>query len=192
MALVISTEPAEEPLSIEEVKTHLRVDMDDDDDLIQNLITSARQYVESYLKRSLISQTWKYYPEEWPDEDYMELPMPPLLSVTSVVYTDYNGTATTMTLTTDYVVDTYHEPGRVVLAYGQTWPSTTLTVTNPICVTFICGFGTPEDIPRAIRSAMLIFIGDLYEQRESIIVGQTFSHLKTIEALLEPYRIYAF
>ncbi len=302
MALIIQTEPAEEPLSIEEVKTHLRVDMDDDDDLIQNLITSARQYAESYLKRSLISQTWKYYLDEWPEsgEDYIELPMPPLQSVSSVKYTDYNSVQTTLgtavvqatgtitvtgtplvdehlvvdtrtfhfkvlastvgeitidadntlqahnivtaltaglnsvtsahtlgvvtvtavavgslgnsvVLTTnatgvtvngsgtlsngadsDYVIDKNKEPGRIVLAYGETWPSATLTVTSPIEIIFICGYGTPEDIPRAIRSAMLIYIGTLYEQRESIIVGQTFSHLKTIEALLEPYRIYSF
>lgn len=192
MALVISTEPTEEPLSIEEVKAHLRVEIEDDDDLILNLITSARQYVEAYLKRALITQTWKYYIEDFPDEDYIELPFPPLSSVTSVVYTDYAGTATTMTVTTDYVVDTYKEPGRVVLAYGQSWPTTTLTVTSPICITYICGYGTPEDIPRAIRSAMLIFISDLYENRESYIVGQTPSRIKTIEALLDPYKIHEF
>ena len=299
MALVIQTEPAEEPLGIEEVKTHLRVDMDDDDDLIQSLITSSRQYAESYLKRALITQTWKYYLDEWPDEgrDYIELPMPPLSSVSSMKYTDYNSVQTTLgtavvqatgtitvtgtpladehltvgirtfhfkalrsttgeitinadnttqaanivtaltadlatitsanllgvvtvtavavgsagnsiVLTTDatgvvvsgsgtlangadsdYTVDKNKEPGRIVLAYGETWPSATLTVTSPIEIIYVCGYGTPEDVPRAIRSAMLIYIGNLYENRESIIVGQTFSHLKTVEALLEPYRI---
>ncbi len=191
-ALVMSVEPAEEPITLEEAKAHLRVDIEDDDQLILNLITAARQKAESILKRALITQTLIYYPDDFPDEDYIELPMPPLQSVTSIIYTDYAGTATTMTVTTDYVVDIKKEPGRVVLAYGQVWPSTTLTVTSPIAITFIAGFGTPEDVPMAVKAAILIITADYYENRESYVIGQTPTHMKTVEALLDPYVIHKF
>ena len=42
-------------LTLEEVKNHLRVDLDDDDTLITNLITAAQQYLEN--------ATGKEYPE---------------------------------------------------------------------------------------------------------------------------------
>ena len=42
-------------LTLDEVKNHLRVDLDDDDALIKNLITAAQQYLEN--------ATGKEYPE---------------------------------------------------------------------------------------------------------------------------------
>ena len=191
-AIVLSVEPSEEPVSIEEAKAHLRVDIEDDDNLILNLITAARKKAETVLKRSLITQTLIYYPDEWPDDDYIELPLPPLQSVTSVVYTDYAGTATTLTQNTDYVADIKKDPGRVVLDYGMTWPTTTLDVTSPIAITYIAGYGTPEDVPMPIKQAILILVSDYYENRESYIVGQTPSHIKTVEALLGPYICHHF
>ena len=191
-AIVLSVEPSEEPVSIEEAKAHLRVDIEDDDNLILNLITAARKKTETILKRSLITQTLIYYPDEWPDGDYIELPLPPLQSVTSVIYTDYAGTATTLTQNTDYVADIKKDPGRVVLDYGMTWPTTTLDVTSPIAITYQAGYGTVEDVPMPIRQAILILVSDFYENRESYIVGQTPAHIKTVEALLGPYICHHF
>jgi uncharacterized phiE125 gp8 family phage protein len=192
MALVIQTEPTQEPISLEETKQHLRVDIEDDDSLILNLIVTARQYAETVTHRALISQTWKYYLDEWPDCDYIELPFPPLQTVSSVKYTDYNLTTTTMTVTTEYVVETNKEPGRVVLAYGATWPTATLHVTSPIEIIYTCGYGTPDDVPQSLKSAMLIDLADLYENRESIITGQPVSHLDVLTRLYQPYRIFKF
>jgi len=192
MALVIQTEPAEEPLSIEEVKTHLRVDMDDDDDLISSMIKTAREHAEDVTHRKLITQTWKYYLDEWPDCEYIELPFPPLKTVSSIKYTDYNLATTTMTLATDYVVDTNKEPGRIVLAYGKTWPTATLHVTSPIEIIFICGFGTPEDIPEKIKSGMKIDLSTYYENREDFLAGQQIEHLGIVDKLYYSSRIFIF
>jgi len=47
MSLVITVEPAEEPVTTAEAKDHMRVDTSDDDTLIDGLITASRLYAEN-------------------------------------------------------------------------------------------------------------------------------------------------
>jgi Phage gp6-like head-tail connector protein len=46
-----------EPVSLSDAKRWLRVDFDDDDELIAELIIDARRYAENILRRSLATQT---------------------------------------------------------------------------------------------------------------------------------------
>jgi len=73
----------------------------------------------------------------------------------------------------DYIVDDKSEPGRIVLAYGKSWPSTTLRTANGVCVTFIAGYGDEaSDVPRNIWVGMLLLLGHYYENREAVTSGQ--------------------
>lgn len=190
-ALVIMTEPTEEPITLDEAKAHLYLDTEDDDALVLTLIKAAREYAETMTRQAMITQTWKYYLEEWPEnKSYIELPLPPLQSVSSITYEDYNGTVTTWSNTL-YEVDTFSKPGRVVLAYGESWPTATLNVSNPICITFVCGYGTPDDIPENLKAAMKIDLADLYEERESY-TDKPVNHIPILERLYTPYRIWGF
>jgi len=82
MALKIKTEPIAEPLSLFEVKDHLRLDHDEhtEDDLLKTtIIPAARRYAEYVLAwRSFITQTWELWLDAWPDKNYIKLPMPPV------------------------------------------------------------------------------------------------------------------
>jgi hypothetical protein len=90
----------------------------------------------------------------------------------------------------NYFVDVKSEPGRVVLANGESWPGTTLRPANGICVTFVAGYGLAEDVPSNIKSAMLLLIGHLYEHREDVITGISAMPMpKGCEALLWKDRI---
>jgi len=82
------TPPAYYPLNLEQVKDHLHIDFDDNDRHIQSLIATATNKVEQYLHRRLITQTWKIWLDEWPKENYIELPFGNLASVAQVYYTD--------------------------------------------------------------------------------------------------------
>lgn len=55
----IVTEPSIEPVTLSDVKAYAKIDGSDDDGLLNDLIMTARQSVEKYLKRALITQTWK-------------------------------------------------------------------------------------------------------------------------------------
>ncbi len=161
-----------------------------DSDYISALITAARQWAEGYQNRAYITQTWQLWLDEFPSEDYIALPLPPLQSTDFAVdYYDTAGTKATMTAT-DYIVDTYRQPGRVVLAYGESWPSTTLRPANGVCITFKAGYGaTAASVPRRIRQAILLRLADLYENREGEIVGKAWTNTLAAERLLDLDRI---
>lgn len=191
MALKLITAPAAEPVSASEAKAHMRVDTSADDTYIGTLITVARQNVEAHLRRALISQTWELVLDGFP-AGMVRLPKPPLASVTSIKYTDVDGVEATFS-SAKYLVDTDSEPGRVVLKTGQTWPAVTLQEASAVRVRYVAGYGAAGSaVPQAIRQAILLVIGSLYENREDVLVAQGVS-IGTlpfgVEALLAPYRV---
>ena len=194
MALKLITAPATEPVTTSEAKSHLRVDTTADDTLIGTLITAARQHVENHLRRALITQTWELVTDAFPVGDVIRLPLPPLVSVTSIKYTDKDGNESTLS-SAAYVVDTDSTKGRVVLKSGETWPSDTLAAANGVRVRYVAGYGEASAVPRPIRQAILLLIGTMYENRESVLVAQgvTVAQLPFgVDALLMPYRIFGW
>jgi uncharacterized phiE125 gp8 family phage protein len=163
-----------------------------EDDLISALITAAREYCEGFTGRALATQTLEAYPQRFPRVNEIELPCPPLQSVTSVKYTDSDGDETTMTADTDYIVDTDSTVGRIVLPYAGTWPAATLYTVNPIKIRYVAGYTT---IPRSIKQAMLLLIGHWYANREAVLIGQGTMSKEiefAVKALLSMYRVRFF
>lgn len=186
--------PGAEPVTLAEAKTHLRVDVDDDDDLIEGLIQAAREHVESVIWRSLVSQDWALTLDAWPSGDRLELPRPPLQSVATITYVDEDGVSHTLAAA-DYLVDTAREPGRVVLKSGATWPSATLRPAAGIEVAYTAGYGDAgDDVPRAIRAALLLLVGHWYENREAVMEGARAGQETplAVDMLLATYRVWGF
>lgn len=191
MALILVTGPTAEPVTLAEAKLHLRVDIDDDDDLIEALVAAAREYVERLCRPqvALISQTWKLVLDATPGDTITLRPYP-LQSVSSIKTISDAGVEATYS-SSGYQVDTSSEPGRVRLKSGYSWPSTTLQALNGFQVTFVAGFGDdPSDVPQQIRQAVLLLIGHWYENREvQIVTGAVPASLAfTVMALLAPWR----
>lgn len=171
MALICVTQPVVEPVTLSEAKVHCRVDITDDDTYIAALITVARQYIETIARPrlALLEQTWRYVADYWPASDTLELRPYPLRSVTSVSYTDVDGVTSTVP-STDYLVDTTSEPGRIRLKTAASWPSDTLAELNGLKIEFVAGFGaTPASVPTTLRQALLLLVGHWYENREPIM-----------------------
>jgi uncharacterized phiE125 gp8 family phage protein len=171
MVIKQTVAPASEPVSLVEAKLHLRVDISDDDAYITGLITAARIYFEATARRALISQTWRLSLDAWPCSDEIALPRPPLQSVTSIIYKDDVGAQTTLA-SASYIVDTDSEPGRVVLAYGESWPSGVLYPANPIQITYVAGYGDEgSDVPEQVRQAIKLLVSHWYENREPVVAS---------------------
>lgn len=162
-----------------------------EDDLLNAIRTAAIEHVEDVCRRALLTQTWDYYLQEWPEDDFIKLPFGNLQSVTSVSWKDTDGTETTLTVTTDYLVEANGEQcGRIVLPYSGTWPNTELYPSNPIKIRFVCGWTTAALVPYKIKAAIKMICADLYEMRGEPVLGQTVSENKTVQRLLSSARLW--
>jgi uncharacterized phiE125 gp8 family phage protein len=162
-----------------------------EDDLLTRLITAAREDCEDFQRRAYITRTYELWLDAWPDGDRIEIPMPILQAVNSVTYYDTNGDDYDLTEDDDFIVDTENEPGQVVLAYGKAWPSITLRPVNGICIEFDAGYGAAAaDVPAAVKQAMLLLIGHLYENREAVTEKSTGVLPMAVESLLWKNRVF--
>src|SRR3989338_213142 len=59
MDLTLQIPACEEPLTLEEVKSYLKISTTYDDEHLQALISTARASVESLTGRALLKQKWK-------------------------------------------------------------------------------------------------------------------------------------
>lgn len=195
MTVRVITAPSVEPLSLTEAKLHLREDLSTQDTLITALIVAAREYAELYTGRVFVQRTL-----EWTQDCFpycIELPFPPLVSVSSVKYIDTDGVLQTVSAA-DYQVDTYSEPGKVKPAYGVAgWPSVRSSDFNAVQVRYVAGYpeGSPADyasgVPEPVKQWMRIRIAQLYEHREAVIAGTIAAPLPRdfVDGLLDPYRV---
>lgn len=166
----ISTEPAREPLTIQEAKQHLRVTHDDEDSYILSLIKMARRYCEQVQGRAYLTQTQVLQLDEFPilSDVPIELPNPPLISITSIAYVDSAGDTQTWS-SSYYTVDIRHEPGRVYPGYTYTYPSVR-DQRNAVTITYTAGYGTnPASVPQEYRHAMLLMLAHWYEYRQPVL-----------------------
>jgi len=171
MPTTLSSGPSVEPVSLSEAKTHLKIDDNDENSYVQNLIKAARQFCESKTRSAFINQTWllKLH-DRFPANQELIVPLPPLSSVSSITYVDGNGDTKTLD-TSSYDVDTDSRPGVIVPSFGNSFP-TTRQLRNAVTVTFVAGFGTAgSDVPQPIRQTILLLVSNWYENREAVLVG---------------------
>jgi uncharacterized phiE125 gp8 family phage protein len=192
-ALEITSQPAAEPITVSEAKAHLRVDHTTDDTYIESLITASRVWAERYQARAYINQTWKMYLDAFPVQGYIPIPIAPLSSVTSITYVDINGDTQTLDAAR-YQVDSKVQPSRVYLAPGVSWPSTRFEQKNAVTITFVAGYGaTSASVPASMKHAIKMLVSDMYQNRESEVVGKSVATLQTAaKALLDQNRLYKF
>ena len=164
--------PTEEPVTLAEIKDHLHISSTAEDSLLMLYAQMAREAVEGECWRALMPQTWDLYLPGLPAGGVIEIPRPPLQSVTSIKYTDDEGAVHTFAAS-NYRVDTASEPGRVVLAPDASWPSDTLDSSNPVVVRFVAGYADASAVPGMAKAAILLQIGEIYANREAVIVGST-------------------
>ena len=168
----IQTEPNAEPITLDEAKLHLRVDISDDDTLIESYILVARRVAEQISNHKWITQTWDIKLDSFPGTTFtLPKSLSPLVSVTHIKYTDEDDNESTFG-SGNYVVDTYSDPARIKLADGAAWPSDVLVELNGVEIRVIVGYGAPGDVPQEIKQAIFLMLGQMYELRENVTVGE--------------------
>lgn len=171
MGWTVSSGPASEPISLTEAKLWLKVDVTADDNLITDLITSARKFVERQTNTAMITQTIVEKFDAFPQgsinaEAIIRLAVSPVQSVTSITYIDTDGTSQTLS-SANYVVDTTSRPARIGLDSTQFWPSTIAEV-DAVTITYVAGYTATSDanFPAELLDAMYLIIASRYENRQ--------------------------
>jgi uncharacterized phiE125 gp8 family phage protein len=197
-AIRIITPPTVMPLTLEETKTHLRVDHSDDDERITAYIAAATAYVDGeygFLGRALVTQTWELVLDTFPTNE-IRIPLPPTQSIESVKYDDSAGIEITMP-STDYTADLASEPAWILPPANTAWP-TVFTGINSVRIRFVAGYPASTDsppdlranIPASIKQAMLLQIGSWYDHREDHVIGTTSAPVPNpASLLLRPHRV---
>lgn len=186
----VETPNAELPVTLEQVRYHLRnEDMHFDDALLTAYIRAAAGYIERVYGLALLTQTIKQYHSEFPSGSNtpLLLRIAPLASITSIVYTDSAGVSQTWTAS-EYISGRLDLGGFVVPAIGYSWPGSVATLPNAVTVTYSAGFGAkPSTLPFPITQAILYMVADMYTRREDSVVSLP----KASEHLLLPWYRWA-
>jgi uncharacterized phiE125 gp8 family phage protein len=172
MSLTRTVAPIEHPVSIEEVKDHIRWESAAADEAqIMIYLRSAVEQMDGaagLLNRALITQTWELT-FDWFPRGAIRIPLPPLQSITSVQYIDTAGATQTLAAS-KYKVLNLNSPtraGQIETAFGETWPSTR-DEGEAVTVTFVAGYGLRNAVPEHIRHLLLFTIQDAYDGRAPV------------------------
>ena len=191
----LKTAPTDEPVTLDEAKEHLRVDHGDEDALIDSLIVAARKQAESEGWLSCCTQTWTLYLTGWPGAPLL-LPRHPVQSIVSLKYYDADDVAQTVATTVYTLTPAPGEDAHLWLKAAQEWPSAELSERlYPVEVEYVTGYGNGVDVPADIRQWLLLRIGSMYENRESVQVVPGVSNsisLDFADSLLSDHRGFRY
>ena len=172
-----------EPVALQELKDWAKIDSNADDAMLNNLITTARESAERFLRRAIVSQTRTLtldlpqngWARNLPDGTYelpvtclygelsrtIDLPYGDVRSITSVQAYDIANNVSTYA-SSNYILDT--ASSRLVLNYSASWPSN-LREKASIVITYVTGYASAVDVPRSIKTAILMHAAHMYDSR---------------------------
>ena len=153
--------PLAEPLSLEDAKAFMRIIEDDDDDMIEAMITSAREFAENYTNRQFNEAMFELITDKFVQD--MKLRHNPIKSISKIEYMDADGNYQTMS-TDDYYL--YHQNGIGRINFSS-FPSIK-DDKRAVKITFVSGY---ETIPTSIVQFLKVFVSTIYENREFYVVG---------------------
>lgn len=187
-ALTQTVAPTEEPVTLIDARAQIRLDEASDAPLLPSMIGSARRKVEEFTRRQLVTATFTLKLDKFPSGSTIDVPRPPLQSVSSITYVDTGGSVQTLVASV-YTVDTDSHPGRISLAFGQVWPAIR-EQDNSVIVTFVAGYGAATAVPDTFKDAIRLLISHRWENREAVLVGTIAKELpEAVSSLLWIERI---
>jgi hypothetical protein len=194
--LALKTPPQSEPVTLQEAKDHLYQTNTNQDAVITEMISSAREQAEDFTSRGFLPQTFTMYldgfpgtghnsrnlysPEAWELVHILlshggEITMPraPLiqndtLGIDFIKYIDTTGAQQTLDPSL-YQVDPQSDcdPVRILPAYGKVWPATR-PQPNAVIIQFQVGYADAAHVPSRAKLAIKQTLADWFENREAV------------------------
>ena len=180
---VLVTPPAETPITVGELKEHVRQTGNEEDAVFEGFIQAATAYLDGYsgiLGRCLVTQTWTQAFDAFPAGNTIRLPFPDVSAVT-VTYRDANNASQTLSAAA-YSLTTDEGGSVIVLGSDQSWPDT-YARPDAVTVSMTAGYGDAADVPAILRHAVKTLAAAMYEGREGQSTGTP-----AFDAFIAPYR----
>lgn len=190
MSLKLHQPASVQALTTAEAKLHLRVDHSEEDALIDTMVRAATLDAEHLMQRAVMPQKWKLSIDEFPSayrRNAIDLCMPPVTAVDSLIYLDSTGANVTLATTEYQVVIGSDYIGRIVPAFGKAWPAARYQP-EAVQVIFSTGYANAAAVPEAIKTWIALRLGALYENRSAWTQGGAISQNEFIDRLLDRYR----
>ena len=189
--LIYNVAPSTFPVTLEEALLFLKQHPGTSDDvLITDLITMATEEVEVITEHQLQDATSVQFFDGWPGGVYgtsyggyynrfITLMRPPLQSVTSVKFIDFDDVEQTVD-PANYTVKINNEArGLIQFDVDFTLPILSRNVVDSVFVEFVSGYESwpgKSGVPVSIKTAIKYFINEIYQhrmyQQEGSITGQ--------------------
>jgi len=153
-----------EIITLGDVKNYVRIDSDDDNAIITNMITQARIWCENYISRDIVPKNRTYYMDS--TNGLFDLPFAPVATIVSVTV---EGEAATYT---EYGLDDLS----IELNGG---PS------NNVKITYTTA-GLNDGL---IKQALLQMVSNYYDNRADFEIGKAVNEIPTnVKSILSGYK----
>jgi len=156
-------------------------------------IDSAESRGQRVSRRAFRTQTWDLVRDAFPSCGYLEIPKPPLQTITHLKYRDTAGVLQTWDAA-NYVVEApagdFAQSGTVTLAQGISWP-TTYGQAGDVQVRFVAGYGATSAVPKLLKDGCLLWIATRAAQREDLLSGSIIAKVPgTSDEIFKSFRVW--
>lgn len=121
------------------------------------------------------------------------LPFPPVIGNLAITYTDQASAPQILDTALYKLIGGGSGISRVVPVFGQNWPSAQNSPES-VSIQWDAGYGdTADKVPAPLRHAILLIVGHLYENRQSVVVDASRIAIQLpqgVEALISAYRVF--
>ena len=175
------------PVSLTEAKSHLKVDTTADDTYITSIIKAATQLSEEYTNRFFIDTEIEQYASSF--VELKTLFKSKVSAVAHVKYYDSDNSLQTLSATI-YDTQLQYEPSQIQLANDKSFPEITKR-NDAVVARYTVGYGSAaSDVPEIIKQAILLTIGNFYQNRNSVVIGRIATELPmNVKWLLDTYKV---
>ena len=160
------TDASTDPVTLAEMVAEIPgyVQSTANDTIVTNNIAAATRWLQEYTSRQFIQATHLQAFNEWRYEYIVHIQ--PLSSVTSVKYYDLDGVQQTVS-STQYYVDVYNIPPRIVFKRNYPWPIPELWRPNPIEIRYVSGYANAAAVPTIVKQCIKLLARYWWEKREA-------------------------
>ena len=177
-------EKIELAVSVEDCKSDLKLEHNDDDKLVEDYILAACALVggrDGIVGKVLTTEKWDLKLSS--AQGIVELPLSPVQSIESITYFDSQNQEQTLDVSNFYL---YGDEDSAIIEpkAGTVWPAV-YARRDAIKIRYVAGFGAANQLPANITRAIRLIVAHWYENRTAVLVGVTAQELPlAVESLL--------